>query len=65
MLAPLKNWLNRGTNCLINRAHIQYFWTFAAKQKDYSTHRGLMQLVGQRKRLLGYMQNITFRVTAH
>ena len=25
-------------------------------KKDYSTHRGLMQMVGQRKRLLGYMQ---------
>lgn len=27
-----------------------------ANKKDFSTHRGLMQLVGQRKRLLGYMQ---------
>ena len=25
-------------------------------KKDFSTHRGLMQLVGQRKRLLAYMQ---------
>lgn len=25
-------------------------------KKDYSTHRGLMQLVGQRKRLLTYLQ---------
>lgn len=25
-------------------------------KKDFSTHRGLMQLVGQRKRLLSYMQ---------
>jgi small subunit ribosomal protein S15 len=25
-------------------------------KKDFSTHRGLMQLVGQRKRLLTYMQ---------
>lgn len=25
-------------------------------KKDYSTHRGLMQMVGQRKRLLSYMQ---------
>jgi small subunit ribosomal protein S15 len=25
-------------------------------KKDFSTHRGLMQLVGQRKRLLGYLQ---------
>ena len=25
-------------------------------KKDHSTQRGLMQLVGQRKRLLGYMQ---------
>lgn len=25
-------------------------------KKDYSTHRGLMQMVGQRKRLLAYMQ---------
>ncbi|MFL9484460.1 30S ribosomal protein S15 [Chitinophagaceae bacterium LWZ2-11] len=25
-------------------------------KKDFSTHRGLMQLVGQRKRLLIYMQ---------
>lgn len=25
-------------------------------KKDYSTHRGLMKMVGQRKRLLGYMQ---------
>ena len=24
--------------------------------KDYSTQRGLMKLVGQRKRLLGYLQ---------
>ena len=27
-----------------------------ANKKDFSTHRGLMQLVGQRKRLLTYMQ---------
>lgn len=25
-------------------------------KKDFSTHRGLMQLVGKRKRLLAYMQ---------
>lgn len=25
-------------------------------KKDFSTHRGLMQMVGQRKRLLSYMQ---------
>ena len=25
------------------------------KKKDFSTHRGLMQLVGQRKRLLTYL----------
>ncbi len=25
-------------------------------KKDFSTHRGLMKLVGQRKRLLGYLQ---------
>jgi small subunit ribosomal protein S15 len=25
-------------------------------KKDFSTHRGLMQLVGQRKRLLSYLQ---------
>ena len=25
-------------------------------KKDYSTHRGLMKMVGQRKRLLSYMQ---------
>ena len=27
-----------------------------ANKKDFSTHRGLMQLVGQRKRLLAYLQ---------
>ncbi|CAN5772652.1 30S ribosomal protein S15 [soil metagenome] len=27
-----------------------------ANKKDYSTHRGLMKMVGQRKRLLAYMQ---------
>lgn len=27
-----------------------------ANKKDFSTHRGLMKMVGQRKRLLGYMQ---------
>lgn len=27
-----------------------------ANKKDYSTHRGLMQMVGRRKRLLTYMQ---------
>ena len=27
-----------------------------ANNKDFSTHRGLMQLVGQRKRLLTYLQ---------
>ncbi len=27
-----------------------------ANKKDFSTHRGLMQLVGQRKSLLAYMQ---------
>lgn len=27
-----------------------------ANKKDYSTHRGLMKMVGQRKRLLTYMQ---------
>ena len=26
-------------------------------KKDFSTHRGLMQLVGKRKRLLNYLQN--------
>ncbi len=26
-----------------------------ANKKDFSTHRGLMKLVGQRKRLLNYM----------
>ena len=25
-------------------------------KKDFSTHRGLMQLVGKRKRLLNYLQ---------
>lgn len=25
-------------------------------KKDFSTHRGLMQLVGKRRRLLGYLQ---------
>jgi small subunit ribosomal protein S15 len=27
-----------------------------SNQKDYSTQRGLMKLVGQRKSLLGYLQ---------
>ena len=27
-----------------------------ANKKDFSTHRGLMKMVGQRKRLLSYMQ---------
>lgn len=27
-----------------------------ANKKDFSTHRGLMQLVGKRKRLLTYLQ---------
>lgn len=27
-----------------------------SNKKDFSTHRGLMQLVGQRKRLLTYLQ---------
>ena len=27
-----------------------------ANKKDFSTHRGLMQLVGRRKRLLNYLQ---------
>lgn len=27
-----------------------------ANKKDFSTQRGLMKMVGQRKRLLGYMQ---------
>ena len=27
-----------------------------ANKEDFSTHRGLMQLVGKRKRLLNYMQ---------
>jgi small subunit ribosomal protein S15 len=27
-----------------------------SNKKDFSTHRGLMQLVGKRKRLLNYMQ---------
>ncbi|WP_153800002.1 30S ribosomal protein S15 [Foetidibacter luteolus] len=27
-----------------------------ANKKDYSTHRGLMQMVGKRKRLLSYLQ---------
>jgi len=31
-------------------AHLQ------ANKKDYSTQRGLMQLVGKRKRLLAYLQ---------
>jgi len=28
-----------------------------SNKKDFSTHRGLMQLVGKRKRLLNYLQN--------
>lgn len=28
-----------------------------ANKKDFSTHRGLMQLVGKRKRLLTYLSN--------
>jgi small subunit ribosomal protein S15 len=31
-------------------AHLQ------SNKKDFSTHRGLMQLVGKRKRLLNYLQ---------
>lgn len=31
-------------------AHLQ------ANKKDFSTHRGLMQMVGKRRRLLSYMQ---------
>lgn len=31
-------------------AHLQQ------NKKDFSTHRGLMQLVGKRRRLLGYLQ---------
>lgn len=31
-------------------AHLQ------ANKKDFSTHRGLMQLVGRRRRLLNYLQ---------
>jgi small subunit ribosomal protein S15 len=31
-------------------AHLQQ------NKKDFSTHRGLMQLVGRRRRLLNYMQ---------
>jgi small subunit ribosomal protein S15 len=31
-------------------AHLQ------TNKKDFSTHRGLMQLVGKRKRLLNYLQ---------
>jgi small subunit ribosomal protein S15 len=31
-------------------AHLQ------ANKKDFSTHRGLMQLVGKRRRLLNYLQ---------
>jgi small subunit ribosomal protein S15 len=31
-------------------AHLQQ------NKKDFSTHRGLMQMVGKRKRLLNYMQ---------
>ncbi|MEO7210061.1 MAG: 30S ribosomal protein S15 [Chitinophagaceae bacterium] len=27
-----------------------------ANKKDFSTHRGLMKMVGQRKRLLSYLQ---------
>jgi len=27
-----------------------------SNKKDFSTHRGLMKMVGQRKRLLAYMQ---------
>ncbi len=27
-----------------------------ANKKDFSTHRGLMKMVGQRKRLLAYLQ---------
>jgi len=28
-----------------------------ANQKDYSSRRGLLKLIGQRKRLLSYIQN--------
>lgn len=45
-----------GQIALITERITQISGHLQTNKKDFSTHRGLMQLVGKRKRLLNYMQ---------
>jgi small subunit ribosomal protein S15 len=45
-----------GQVALLTERIIQISNHLQTNQKDHSTQRGLMKMVGQRKRLLGYMQ---------
>ncbi len=41
---------------LADNTYQQHFQHLQTNKKDFSTNRGLMQMVGKRKRLLAYMQ---------
>jgi small subunit ribosomal protein S15 len=45
-----------GQIALITERITQISGHLQTNKKDFSTHRGLMQLVGKRKRLLNYLQ---------
>jgi small subunit ribosomal protein S15 len=45
-----------GQIALITERISQISGHLQSNKKDFSTHRGLMQLVGRRKRLLNYLQ---------
>ena len=45
-----------GQIALITERMAQIASHLQANKKDFSTHRGLMQLVGRRRRLLNYLQ---------
>ena len=46
----------RGQIALLTERIAQIAGHLQDNKKDFSTHRGLMQLVGKRKRLLNYLQ---------
>jgi small subunit ribosomal protein S15 len=60
----LKNYAGASTNtgsiegqiALLTERISQISGHLQENKKDFSTHRGLMQLVGKRKRLLNYLQ---------
>ena len=47
---------SEGQIALLTERMAQIAQHLQANKKDFSTHRGLMQLVGKRRRLLNYLQ---------